>query len=45
MSNEIRHYTNNEVTVVWNQMFALILNYAGKGLIEVFNPKERPWIK
>lgn len=38
-------YTNNEVTVVWKPKMCIHSTLCWKGLIEVFNPKERPWIK
>lgn len=45
MSKEILKYTNNEVTVVWKPKMCIHSTLCWKGLIEVFNPKERPWIK
>ncbi len=45
MSIETLKYTNNEVTVVWKPKVCIHSTICWKGLKEVFNPKERPWIK
>jgi uncharacterized Fe-S cluster protein YjdI len=45
MSVETLKYTNNEVTVVWKPKACIHSTFCWKGLIEVFNPKTRPWIK
>jgi len=45
MSIEKLKYTNNEVTVVWKPKVCIHYTLCWKGLIEVFNPKEKPWIK
>jgi uncharacterized Fe-S cluster protein YjdI len=38
-------YTNKEVTIVWKPKVCIHSTLCWKGLIEVFNPKEKPWIK
>ncbi len=44
MSQETHHYTNGEVTVVWKPKICTHSTNCWKGLIEVFNPKKKPWI-
>jgi len=38
-------YTNGEVTVVWKPEICQHSTICWKGLIQVFNPNEKPWIK
>ena len=45
MPKETLKYTNEEVTVVWKPKMCIHSTICWKGLNEVFNPKERPWIK
>ncbi len=45
MPKETHKYSNNEITVVWKPDSCIHSTICWKGLIEVFNPKERPWIK
>ncbi len=45
MPKETLKYTNSDVTVVWKPKLCIHSTICWKGLIEVFNPKERPWIK
>ena len=45
MPKEILHYRNEEITVVWKPKVCIHSTLCWKGLIEVFNPKERPWVK
>jgi uncharacterized Fe-S cluster protein YjdI len=45
MAKETLKYTNNEVTVLWKPKICIHSGICWKGLIEVFKPKEKPWIK
>lgn len=46
--NIIKKYTNGEVTIVWQPSVCIHSTICWRketGLPEVFNPRERPWIK
>ncbi|HEX7904345.1 MAG TPA: (4Fe-4S)-binding protein [Chitinophagaceae bacterium] len=45
MAKETFKYTNDEVTVVWKPKICIHSTLCWKGLIDVFNPKEKPWVK
>ncbi|MBL7739236.1 MAG: (4Fe-4S)-binding protein [Chitinophagaceae bacterium] len=45
MPKDTHKYTNGEVTVVWKPNVCIHSTLCWKGLIEVFNPREKPWIK
>lgn len=45
MPKDTHHYTNEEVTVVWKPAMCTHSTLCWKGLIQVFNPRERPWVK
>ncbi|MGB0523947.1 MAG: (4Fe-4S)-binding protein [Flammeovirgaceae bacterium] len=38
-------YSNDDITVVWQPGICTHSTKCWKGLISVFNPKERPWVK
>lgn len=40
-----KEYTNGEVTIVWKSEACIHSGICVKGLGDVFQPKERPWIK
>lgn len=40
-----KEYTNGEVTVVWEAAKCIHSGICVKGSPEVFQPKERPWVK
>ena len=42
---KIKEYSNGEVTVVWEAEKCIHSGICVKGLPDVFQPKERPWIK
>jgi uncharacterized Fe-S cluster protein YjdI len=39
-----KKYANGEITVVWKPGLCIHSTNCWKGLIEVFNPKIKPWI-
>jgi uncharacterized Fe-S cluster protein YjdI len=41
----IKHYTNNEVTIEWKPEQCIHSTICWRELKEVFNPRERPWVK
>jgi uncharacterized Fe-S cluster protein YjdI len=45
MSQEIHEYSNEKITVVWNPGICQHSRNCWRGLIQVFDPRERPWIK
>lgn len=44
MADEIRKYSSNELTVVWQPKLCVHSKLCWQGLIQVFNPKARPWV-
>ena len=45
MPKEAFNYTNGEVTVVWKPGVCMHSTICWKGLINVFDPRKKPWIK
>ena len=41
----MKEYTDSTITVVWKPDLCIHSKNCTKGLPEVFNPKERPWVK
>ncbi|GAB1449440.1 (4Fe-4S)-binding protein [Bacteroidota bacterium] len=44
MSNEIKTYTNGEITIVWESSKCIHSGNCVKNNPAVFKPKEKPWI-
>jgi uncharacterized Fe-S cluster protein YjdI len=42
---EIKKFTNGEITVIWKPSTCIHSGNCVRGLSKVFNPKVRPWIK
>ena len=45
MPKDTFKYSNGEVTVVWQPKICQHSTNCWKGLIQVFDPREKPWIK
>ncbi|KYG85835.1 (4Fe-4S)-binding protein [Roseivirga seohaensis] len=41
----VKEYSNGELTVVWKSQKCIHAGECVKALPEVYNPKEKPWIK
>lgn len=41
----VKEYSNGELTVVWKPAKCIHAGECVKALPEVYNPKEKPWIK
>ncbi|MGZ3904228.1 MAG: (4Fe-4S)-binding protein [Bacteroidia bacterium] len=44
MAEEIKKYSNGEITVVWQQNLCTHSKMCWKNLRDVFDPLKRPWI-
>lgn len=42
---EIKNYSNGEITVHWDSSKCWHSGVCVRGLPQVFQPKERPWVK
>lgn len=42
--DSVKTYTNGEITVVWKPGVCIHSKLCWTGLVEVFNPKDRPWV-
>lgn len=42
---KVKEYSNGEITVIWKPDLCIHSGNCVKGSPDVFNPKERPWIK
>lgn len=40
-----KHYTNGDITVVWKPDACIHSTLCWRGMLDVFNPRQRPWIK
>ncbi|MFY0644413.1 MAG: (4Fe-4S)-binding protein [Bacteroidia bacterium] len=45
MKDVKKEYSNGEVTIVWQSKLCSHSGNCARGLPEVFQPRERPWIK
>ena len=45
MTNFKKEYKNEKITIVWDKDKCIHSGNCVRGLPEVFQPKERPWIK
>lgn len=40
-----KNYSNDEITVIWQPHMCTHSKECWKGLLNVFDPREKPWIK
>jgi uncharacterized Fe-S cluster protein YjdI len=45
MENDVREYSNGEITVLWEASKCTHSANCVRNLSQVFQPKEKPWIK
>ena len=43
--SKAKNYSNGEVTIVWNPDICIHSGICVRGLPNVFQPKDKPWIK
>ena len=41
----VKKYSNGEINIVWKPKLCIHSEHCFRGLPDVFNPKEKPWIK
>ncbi len=44
MENVVKRYTKGDLTVIWKPDQCIHSTKCWKGLVEVFNPRSKPWI-
>ncbi|MGN6475799.1 MAG: (4Fe-4S)-binding protein [Flavipsychrobacter sp.] len=44
MEEITKHYTNGEITIAWKPNVCIHSKLCWTGLLEVFDPRKRPWI-
>jgi len=44
MKSITKKYTNGEVTIIWKPDLCIHSGICFRGLVEVFDPRKRPWI-
>lgn len=42
---KVKEYTNGDITVIWKPELCIHSGICVKTLPQVYNPKERPWVK
>jgi uncharacterized Fe-S cluster protein YjdI len=45
MAIKTHHYTNGEITILWQPALCIHSGICFKGLPQVFDPRRKPWIE